>query len=116
MVGKAQKSHGARSRMYGGCSNGVPPIFVSELIHCHFSRMCSAIVLKEESFFSGKIRHLLPYRVSEIPPKDSGITLPTDSLPWRHSMLQNCPFGVEEENEHVFTRGSFHLPRSFLRL
>jgi hypothetical protein len=26
MVGKAQKSHGARSGLYGGCSNGVPPI------------------------------------------------------------------------------------------
>jgi len=28
MVGKAQKSHGARSGLYGGCSNGVPPISV----------------------------------------------------------------------------------------
>jgi hypothetical protein len=26
MVRKAQKSHGARSGLYGGCSNGVPPI------------------------------------------------------------------------------------------
>jgi hypothetical protein len=26
MVGKAQKSHVARSELYGGCSNGVPPI------------------------------------------------------------------------------------------
>jgi hypothetical protein len=26
MVGKAQKSHGARYGLYGGCSNGVPPI------------------------------------------------------------------------------------------
>jgi hypothetical protein len=26
MAGKAQKSHGARSGLYGGCSNGVPPI------------------------------------------------------------------------------------------
>jgi hypothetical protein len=26
MVGKAQKSHGARSELYGGCSDGVPPI------------------------------------------------------------------------------------------
>jgi hypothetical protein len=26
MVGKDQKSHGARSWPYGGCSNGVPPI------------------------------------------------------------------------------------------
>jgi hypothetical protein len=30
MVGKAQKSHGARSGLYGGCSNGVPPIHFSE--------------------------------------------------------------------------------------
>jgi hypothetical protein len=28
MVRKAQKSHGARSGLYGGCSNGVPPIHV----------------------------------------------------------------------------------------
>jgi hypothetical protein len=26
MVGKAQKSHGARSGLYGECSNGIPPI------------------------------------------------------------------------------------------
>jgi hypothetical protein len=26
MVGKAQKSHGERSGLYGGCSNGVPLI------------------------------------------------------------------------------------------
>jgi hypothetical protein len=26
MVGKAQKSHGVRSGLYGGCSNGVTPI------------------------------------------------------------------------------------------
>jgi hypothetical protein len=26
MVGKAQKSQGARSGLYGGCSDGVPPI------------------------------------------------------------------------------------------
>jgi hypothetical protein len=30
MVGKAQKSHGARSGLYGGYSNGVPPIHFSE--------------------------------------------------------------------------------------
>jgi hypothetical protein len=28
MVGKAQKSHGARCKLHGGCSNGVPPISV----------------------------------------------------------------------------------------
>jgi hypothetical protein len=38
MAGKAQKSHGARSGLYGGRSNGVPPISVS--------RMWSGIVLK----------------------------------------------------------------------
>jgi hypothetical protein len=32
MVGKAQKSHGARSGQYGGCSDGVPPISVSAFI------------------------------------------------------------------------------------
>jgi hypothetical protein len=26
MAEKAQKSHGVRSGLYGGCSNGVPPI------------------------------------------------------------------------------------------
>jgi hypothetical protein len=28
MLRKAKKSHGARSGLYGGCSNGVPPISV----------------------------------------------------------------------------------------
>jgi hypothetical protein len=32
MVRKAQKSHGARSELYGGCSNGVPSISVSASI------------------------------------------------------------------------------------
>jgi hypothetical protein len=32
MVAKAQKSHGARSGLYGGCSNGIPPISVSASI------------------------------------------------------------------------------------
>jgi hypothetical protein len=32
MVGKAQKSHGARSGLYDGCSNGVLPISVSASI------------------------------------------------------------------------------------
>jgi hypothetical protein len=32
MVGKAQKSHEARSGLYGGCSDGVPPISVSASI------------------------------------------------------------------------------------
>jgi hypothetical protein len=30
MVGKAQKSHGAKSGLYGRCSNGVPPIKFSQ--------------------------------------------------------------------------------------
>jgi hypothetical protein len=33
MVGKAQKSHGARSGLYGGCSNGVPPILFFQAEH-----------------------------------------------------------------------------------
>jgi hypothetical protein len=33
MVGKAQKSHGARSELYGGCSNGVPPVHVFQAKH-----------------------------------------------------------------------------------
>jgi hypothetical protein len=32
MVGKAQKSHGTRSGLYGGYFNGVPPISVSAFI------------------------------------------------------------------------------------
>jgi hypothetical protein len=32
MTGKAHKSHGPRSGLYGGCSNGVPPISVSASI------------------------------------------------------------------------------------
>jgi hypothetical protein len=33
MVEKDQKSHGARSGLYGGCSNGVPPIYVFQPKH-----------------------------------------------------------------------------------
>jgi hypothetical protein len=33
MVGNAQKSHGMRSGLYGGCSNGVPPIHVFQTEH-----------------------------------------------------------------------------------
>jgi hypothetical protein len=33
MVGKAHKSHGARSGLYGGCSNGVPPIHSFQAEH-----------------------------------------------------------------------------------
>jgi hypothetical protein len=33
MVRKAQKSHGARSGLYGGCSNGVPPIHFFQAEH-----------------------------------------------------------------------------------
>jgi hypothetical protein len=32
MVEKAQKSHGARSGLYGGCSNGVPLVLVTAFI------------------------------------------------------------------------------------
>jgi hypothetical protein len=38
MVGKAQKTHGARSGLYGECSNGVPPISVSASIATFQSR------------------------------------------------------------------------------
>jgi hypothetical protein len=40
MVGKAQKSHGARSGLYGGCSNGVPPIHFSQAEHRIEFRSC----------------------------------------------------------------------------
>jgi hypothetical protein len=33
MVGKAQKLHGERSVLYGGCSDGVPPIHFFETEH-----------------------------------------------------------------------------------
>jgi hypothetical protein len=33
IVGKVQKSHGARSGLYGGCSNGVPSIHVFQAEH-----------------------------------------------------------------------------------
>jgi hypothetical protein len=33
IVGKAQKSHGAKSGLYGGCSNGVPPIHFFQAEH-----------------------------------------------------------------------------------
>jgi hypothetical protein len=33
MVGKAQKSHGTRSGLYGGYSNGVPPIHFLQAEH-----------------------------------------------------------------------------------
>jgi hypothetical protein len=33
MVGKAQKSHGARSGLYDGCSNGVLPIYFFQAEH-----------------------------------------------------------------------------------
>jgi hypothetical protein len=42
MVGKAQKSHGARSGLYGGCSNGTPPISVSASIVTFQSRNADA--------------------------------------------------------------------------
>jgi hypothetical protein len=42
MVGKAQKSHGARFGLYGGCSDGVPPISVSASIATFQSRNADA--------------------------------------------------------------------------
>jgi hypothetical protein len=42
VVGKAQKSHGVRSWLYGGCSNGVPPISMSVSIATFQSRNADA--------------------------------------------------------------------------
>jgi hypothetical protein len=42
MVGKAQKWHGARSELYGGYSNGVPPISVSPSVVTFQSRNADA--------------------------------------------------------------------------
>jgi hypothetical protein len=44
MVGKTQKSHGARSGLYGGCSNGVPLISVSASIATFQSRNADALL------------------------------------------------------------------------
>jgi hypothetical protein len=46
MVRKAQKSHGARSGLYGGCSNGVPPTSVSASIVTFQSRNTDAPLRK----------------------------------------------------------------------
>jgi hypothetical protein len=42
MVGRAQKSHGARSGLYGGCSNGITPISASAPISTFQSRNADA--------------------------------------------------------------------------
>jgi hypothetical protein len=42
IVGKAQKSHGTTSRLYGGCFNGVPQISVSASIATFQSRNADA--------------------------------------------------------------------------
>jgi hypothetical protein len=45
MVGKAQTSHGARSGLYGGWSNGIPPISVSASIVTSQSRNADAALM-----------------------------------------------------------------------
>jgi hypothetical protein len=40
MVGKVQKSHGTRSELYCGCSNGVPPIHFFQAKHRIQVRSC----------------------------------------------------------------------------
>jgi hypothetical protein len=42
VVGKAYKSHGTRSGLYGGCSDGVPPISISASIATFQSRNADA--------------------------------------------------------------------------
>jgi hypothetical protein len=50
MLVKAQKSHEERSGLYGGCSNGVPPIHFFQAGHrIQFS------IVRSYSFGSGKI-------------------------------------------------------------
>jgi hypothetical protein len=46
MFGKAQKSHGPISGLYGGCSNGVPPIHFFQAEHRIQSRNADAPVRK----------------------------------------------------------------------
>jgi hypothetical protein len=45
MVGKAQKSHGARFGLYGGCSDGVPPIYVFADPNTEFSFTFTSVVI-----------------------------------------------------------------------
>jgi hypothetical protein len=46
MVGKAQKSQGARSGLYGGCSNRIPPIQFFQAKHTIQSRKADAPLRK----------------------------------------------------------------------
>jgi hypothetical protein len=46
MVGKAKKSHGARSGLYGGCSNGVSPIHFYQAEHRIQPRNADALLKK----------------------------------------------------------------------
>jgi hypothetical protein len=51
MVGKAQKSHGARSGLYDGCSNGVPPIHFSKPNTEFISDLSSGPLILRSHFF-----------------------------------------------------------------
>jgi hypothetical protein len=66
MVGKAQKSHRARSGLYGGCSNGVPPTSVSPSIATFQSRNADAplrlLLYPEKGSFKTTVT---PFSISE---------------------------------------------------
>jgi hypothetical protein len=54
---KAQKSHGARSGLYGGCSNGIPPIHVFQAEHRIQFRYCPMRFLGFSNHEMGAPRH-----------------------------------------------------------
>jgi hypothetical protein len=63
MVGKAHKSHGVRSGLYGGCSDGVPAVhfskpiteFNSDLAPCDFGAFLTMkMELRGKNFQSGQ--------------------------------------------------------------
>jgi hypothetical protein len=94
-LGFSNHENGAKSGLYDGYANGVPLISVSSFIAS--SSVCGlTLSLMRNHFFPKKIPPLVPYRISEIPLKNSGIIFPMNSLPWKHPVLQNDTFGIEE--------------------
>jgi hypothetical protein len=58
MIVKAQKSHGARSGLYGGCYNGVPPIHFSQAEHRIQVRSCLHAISELSNHEKGTPRHI----------------------------------------------------------
>jgi hypothetical protein len=53
MIGKTQKSHGARCGLYGGYSDGVPPIYFFQAEHRIQFRSCPMRFLDRQSTGAG---------------------------------------------------------------